>query len=64
MHPHPAAIPAGMLPVAGSLSPPPASVPPVALNTGFNRSKAMNIFYIIGVVVVVIVVAGYFGLHL
>jgi len=41
-----------------------ASVPPVALNTGFNRSKAMNIFYIIGVVVVVIVVAGYFGLHL
>jgi hypothetical protein len=53
-----------MLPVAGSLSPPPASVPPVALNTGFNRSKAMNIFYIIGVVVVVIVVAGYFGLHL
>jgi len=41
------------------------SVPPVALNTRcFNRSKAMNIFYIIGVVVVVIVVAGYLGLHL
>jgi hypothetical protein len=37
----------------------------VALNTRFfNRSKAMNIFYIIGVVVVVIVVAGYLGLHL
>ena len=37
----------------------------MALNTrGFNRSKAMNIFYIIGVVVVVIVVAGYLGLHL
>jgi hypothetical protein len=29
-----------------------------------NRSKAMNIFYIIGVVVVVIVVAGYLGVHL
>ena len=42
-----------------------ASVLPVALNTRcFNRSKAMNIFYIIGVVVVVIVVAGYLGLHL
>ena len=31
---------------------------------GSNRSKIMNIFYIIGVVVVVIVVAGYLGLHL
>jgi hypothetical protein len=42
-----------------------ASVPSVALNTRcFNRSKAMNIFYIIGVVVVVIVVAGYLGQHL
>jgi hypothetical protein len=30
----------------------------------FNRSKTMNIFYIIGVVVVVIVVAGYLGVHL
>jgi hypothetical protein len=30
----------------------------------FNRSKTMNIFYIIGVVVVVIVVAGFFGLHI
>jgi hypothetical protein len=29
-----------------------------------NRSKIMNIFYIVGVVVVVIVVAGYLGLHL
>jgi hypothetical protein len=42
-----------------------ASVPSVALTTRcFNRRKAMNIFYIIGVVVVVIVVAGYLGLHL
>jgi hypothetical protein len=31
---------------------------------GFNRRNAMNIFYIIGVVVVVIVVAGFLGLHL
>jgi len=30
----------------------------------FDRSKTMNIFYIIGVVVVVIVVAGYLGVHL
>jgi hypothetical protein len=30
----------------------------------FQSEKAMNIFYIIGVVVVVIVVAGYLGLHL
>jgi len=29
-----------------------------------DRSKTMNIFYIIGVVVVVIVVAGYLGVHL
>jgi hypothetical protein len=29
----------------------------------FNRSKTMNIFYIIGVVVVVIVVAGFLGVH-
>jgi hypothetical protein len=29
-----------------------------------NRSTAMNIFYIIGVVVVIIVVAGFLGLHL
>jgi hypothetical protein len=28
-----------------------------------TRSSHMNIFYIIGVVVVVIVVAGFFGLH-
>jgi hypothetical protein len=28
-----------------------------------NRSVQMNIFYIIGVVVVVIFVAGFFGLH-
>ena len=28
-----------------------------------NRSMAMNIFYIIGVVVVIIVVAGFFGLR-
>ncbi len=33
-------------------------------NRCFNRSKEMNIFYIIGVVVVVIVVAGYLGVHL
>jgi hypothetical protein len=32
--------------------------------TFFNRSKPMNIFYIIGVVVVVVVVAGFLGLHL
>ena len=31
---------------------------------GTIRSKTMNIFYIIGVVVVVIVVAGFFGLHI
>jgi len=30
----------------------------------FNRSKTMNIFYIIGVVVVIVVVAGYLGVHL
>jgi hypothetical protein len=30
----------------------------------FDWSKAMNIFYIIGVVVVIVVVAGFFGLHL
>jgi heme/copper-type cytochrome/quinol oxidase subunit 4 len=29
-----------------------------------NRSETMNIFYIIGVVVVVVVVASYLGLHL
>jgi hypothetical protein len=29
----------------------------------FNRSETMNIFYIIGVVVVIIVVAGFLGLH-
>jgi hypothetical protein len=29
-----------------------------------DRNKVMNIFYIIGVVVVVIVVAGYLGVHL
>jgi len=28
-----------------------------------NRSKTMNIFYIIGVVVVIVVVAGFLGLH-
>jgi hypothetical protein len=28
-----------------------------------NRSMAMNIFYIIGVVVVIMVVAGFLGLH-
>ena len=28
------------------------------------RSKPMNIFYIIGVVVVVVIVAGYLGVHL
>ena len=33
-------------------------------NRCFNRSKEMNIFYLIGVVVVVIVVAGYLGVHL
>ena len=39
---------------------------PRALNTKvyFDRRKTMNIFYIIGVVVVVIVVAGYLGVHL
>jgi hypothetical protein len=31
--------------------------------TFFNRSEAMNIFYIIGVIVVVVVVAGYLGVH-
>jgi hypothetical protein len=31
---------------------------------GAKQSKAMNIFYIIGVVVVIVVVAGFFGLHL
>jgi len=30
----------------------------------FNWSKTMNIFYIIGVVVVIIAVAGFLGLHL
>ena len=29
----------------------------------FNRSKTMNIFYIIGVVVVILVVASFLGLH-
>jgi hypothetical protein len=29
----------------------------------FDRSKTMNIFYIIGVVVVIVVVAGFFGLR-
>jgi hypothetical protein len=28
-----------------------------------NRSKTMNIFYIIGVVVVVLVIASFLGLH-
>jgi len=32
-------------------------------NRGPNRSKTMNIFYIIGVVVVIIVVASFLGLH-
>jgi hypothetical protein len=31
--------------------------------TFFNRSEAMNIFYIIGVIVVVVVVAGFLGVH-
>jgi hypothetical protein len=30
----------------------------------FDRRRTMNIFYIIGVVVVVIIVAGYLGLHM
>jgi len=29
-----------------------------------DRSKAMGIFYIIGVIVVVIVVAGFLGVHI
>ena len=29
-----------------------------------DRSRTMNIFYIIGVVVVVVVVAGYLGVHI
>jgi hypothetical protein len=31
--------------------------------THLNRSPHMNIFYIIGVVVVIVVIAGFFGLH-
>jgi hypothetical protein len=45
----------------------PAGPYPRRLRSGagqsLNRSKTMNIFYIIGVVVVIIVVAGYLGLH-
>ena len=36
----------------------------LARNTAVFRSKAINIFYVIGVVVVGIVVAGYLGVHL
>ena len=31
--------------------------------SGAYRSKSMNIFYIIGVIVVVIIVAGFLGVH-
>jgi hypothetical protein len=31
--------------------------------TCLDRSTRMNIFYIIGVVVVIVVIAGFFGLH-
>jgi hypothetical protein len=30
----------------------------------FSNGKTMNIFYIIGVIVVVVVVAGYLGVHI
>jgi hypothetical protein len=38
-------------------------LPPLKQMASLNRSMAMNIFYIIGVVVVIIVVAGFLGLH-
>jgi hypothetical protein len=39
------------------------SVVPHKSDDQFSRSMAMNIFYIIGVVVVIIVVAGFLGLR-
>jgi len=35
----------------------------IKIHLSFNWSKTMNIFYIIGVVVVILVVAGFLGLH-
>jgi hypothetical protein len=52
-------IPSGILPSIGT-----ARVPPVALNPLFQSEQSNEYLYIIGVVVVVIVVAGYLGLHL
>jgi hypothetical protein len=54
----------GQLIQSGSWRMAPSSKAPVRclsrIPTGANK---MNIFYIIGVVVVIIVVAGFFGLH-
>jgi hypothetical protein len=38
--------------------------PSRAANCRLNRRDTMNIFYIIGVIVVVIVVAGFLGIHI
>ena len=40
-----------------------ADLPSLKQMASLNWSMAMNIFYIIGVVVVIIVVAGFLGLH-
>jgi hypothetical protein len=40
-----------------------ADLPFLKRMASLNRSMEMNIFYIIGVVVVIIVVAGFLGLH-